>query len=81
MSAPLLIFECLSITMYSYKLSTTLQVRKLKMSIFLEAKLRSKDLIFKSFDWSLASKNMGIFEIEDIHIFGGQTPVKRLENH
>ena len=37
-------------------------------------------MIFKSFDRSLASKNMDIFEIEDIHIFGGQTPVKRLEN-
>ena len=58
-----------------------LQFRKLKMSIFLEPKLRSKDLIFKSFDHSWASMNMDIFEIEDIHIFGGQTPVKRLENH
>ena len=34
---------------------------KLKISIFLEAKLRSKHLKIKSFDRSLASKNMDVF--------------------
>ena len=53
------------------------------MSIFLEAKLRSKDLkiIESQVFWGFQEYEYLQFqEIEDIHTFGGQTPVKRLED-
>ena len=41
-----------------------LQVRKLKMSIFLGSKLRSKNLIFNSFDRSLVLQKYGYLQFQ-----------------